>query len=972
LAAELVDHWRSVGVAVALEPASGSASLLAAHLAEAAREAGFTDAAVAAGSKADPTDVVDTLSAALAEERCTFVVDDAHFASAEAGLLVDRLATRLRGDQRLVVLARQLPDGAKRLRRAEYLQLTAADLAMDASETLRVCRSGFGLDVGPEAAADLGRATGGWTAVTVLAAARAARTGEAVTAVAQAASGPHHPAGALAAILDEAVTTLGPTCRPQLAQLARLPLVDAPMLETVFGERELFASWQRAGIPFTPARGTWWDLPGPVRDYLASFSSPARATMRRAAHHYRQREEMGLALDLLLAVGDDEEAAAVLGSTPPEVEETLDTFELLARFEQLPGSAVDDHPSVLVLVARRLGHAGRYARCCALLDRAGEIARRTGDQQLGRSASAELVKVRLLAEMRYDEAEHAARKVLAVTGADERLTRARANEFLGYALCKRYACDASADERLLDEAEDCLAQALESYRRLGMRSAASFVSVDCAVHIEFPRGRLDAAMDRIEEALKMVVDRPRAFGFVMISRAQFAAELGDDELCRASVGEVFRVAEQIHSGFLRAQGHWKLAASASYRGDADATLDHLRQVEVHAKAWWDLGSGEFLAEAADLLDRVGHTSLARDYLARVLAEPKDAGHLAALVEAAIEARHGDPVLAEQKLCELLSGRVDRRERWRVTLLRAFAALRRGDTVAAGALGAHAFEEAALLGQPQVPLIRERQVTEQLLGLALETGHPSASSLHASALPLSLRVLGRFELTRGGRPLQLSTGQEAQLLKLLAVSGGRLHSEQVIDALWPEAAVGPGRHRLRTVLNRLRNLAGDVVLRDGDLLVLDPALRIDVAALLEDTRRAEALSATDPTAAAALARGAVVHYRGELLPDDPYAEWAEVPREAAKRTVLELLELLTNVATAHGDLDGTRWAVERAVDLAPEDDRWYARAVETLAAQGRRGAALAVLRRARRELDAQGFELPNRLVALERSLVSRAS
>ena len=48
------------------------------------------------------------------------------------------------------------------------------------------------------------------------------------------------------------------------------------------------------------------------------------------------------------------------------------------------------------------------------------------------------------------------------------------------------------------------------------------------------------------------------------------------------------------------------------------------------------GSGDFLAEAADLLDRVGHVALAREYLDRVAAEPKDAAHLVALAAAAIE------------------------------------------------------------------------------------------------------------------------------------------------------------------------------------------------------------------------------------------------------------------------------------------------------------------------------------------------
>ncbi len=50
-------------------------------------------------------------------------------------------------------------------------------------------------------------------------------------------------------------------------------------------------------------------------------------------------------------------------------------------------------------------------------------------------------------------------------------------------------------------------------------------------------------------------------------------------------------------------------------------------------------------------------------------------------------------------------------------------------------------------------------------------------------------------------MPLRPGQETQLLKFVAVSGGRVHGEQAIEALWPEVARSAGRNRLRTVLNR---------------------------------------------------------------------------------------------------------------------------------------------------------------------------
>jgi DNA-binding SARP family transcriptional activator/ATP/maltotriose-dependent transcriptional regulator MalT len=968
-AAELVDHWHSVGIEVQLENAGVTAALLAARLHEAVGRAGFSDAAAAADSKQDPTAALDTMLSALAQESCTFVIDDAHNARPDGAELVEHLAARLDNDQRLVVLARRLPAGAGRLRRADHLQLSAADLAFAADETLKLCRVGFGLEVAPGAARALDQATGGWTAATVLAVARAARTAEAVAAVAVAATGPGHPAGAVAAVLDEALVNLGPGCRPWLAQVARLPLVDASLVGLVSGDEELFERALRAGIPFTPARGPWWDLPGPVRDHLALFSPVSRDAMRGAAQEYQRRGELGPALELLLASGDAGEAAALLAATPTQSEDAIDTLELRARFDQLPQEAVDAHPGVLLLVARRLGHAGKYSLCCDLLDRARHIAGQTGDAVLDRSAAAELVKVRFLAEMDYASAEAAARAVLGVAGPGEELTRARASEFLGYALCRKVDSSGRRDEAALTEAEDCFARASELYKSLGMRSAVSFIAVDRASLIEFPRGQTAAAMERVEEALLMVVDRPRAWGFVMIWRACLAAELGQDELCRTSTDEVFRVSEQTKSGFLRAQGHWRLAVLGAYRLDAEAALYHVRQVERHNQIWWDLGSAEFLAEAADLLDRVGHTSLAWEYLARAKAEPKDAGHLVALADAVLEARHGDPVLAEERLLNLANLRFDPREHWRADLLRAFAAFRRGEDGMAGALAAQAFEEAARLGQPQLPLVRERAIAEQLLGLAVDTGQPAAVALRANALPVALAVLGRFELTVAGRPVPLGAGQEARLLKFVTVSGGRAHAEQAIETMWPEVGRSAGRHRLRTVLNRLRASAGNVMSRQGEVLVLDEAVRVDLQDFQAEARRAQAVASKDLALATALARGAMARYRGELLPDDRYEDWAERPRQQAQVVMLDLLDLCALEAARRGDLDALRRTVERTIEFAPYDDDRYLRTASTLLAQGRRGAALAVVHRARAAFAQIGLEPPGPLLDLERSIVA---
>ena len=301
-------------------------------------------------------------------------------------------------------------------------------------------------------------------------------------------------------------------------------------------------------------------------------------------------------------------------------------------------------------------------------------------------------------------------------------------------------------------------------------------------------------------------------------------------------------------------------------------------------------------------------------------------------------------------------------------MRAYAAFRRGDS-GAGALAARAFEEAARLGLAHLPYTKEGAITEELLGLAVETGQPAALALEAAALPVWISVLGRFTLTRGGLPVPLSPGQATQLLKLVAVSGGRVPAEVAIDALWPEAGREAGRNRLRTVLNRQRAEAGEVIVRAGDMLMLAPEVQVDLELFQAEGRRALALGLAEPALAVAVARAAVARYRGDVLPDDLYEEWARGPRERARRTMLQLLDLCADAATARGDLDETRRVIELTIDLAPYDDARYLRAATALLEQGRRGAALTVVRRARAALAELGLQPPPNLISLEETIVA---
>ncbi|HTW06420.1 MAG TPA: BTAD domain-containing putative transcriptional regulator [Acidimicrobiales bacterium] len=970
LGAELVADWCAVGIEVQLDTPGTDANLLVGRLRAAVQRAGFSDAAAAAvAAGTDTTGAVDALLAALATERCALVVDDAQHAAPDAAALLERIAAHAAADQRLVVLARKLPQGAERLKRAEYFHLSGGDLALNWQEASELGRSGFSLELAPEAARSLVATTGGWTAATVLALARAARTGERAEAIVASALEGGDPAGAVATILEEALASLGPGSWPQLAQVARLPLLDSQVADVVAGKAGFFEAAVRAGVPFTPGRPPWWDLPGPVREHLSTLAPADVGAMLAGAVDYRQRGQLGAAVHLLLLSGKAEEAASFLTGTALEDTEAMDGLELQSIFDQLAPAVVDANPRVLMVVARGHGAEYQYARRAAVLERARELAARANDAVLMRAVEAEDAND-LCRRFAFDECITLGHRVLKAAGGDERYTKARCCYALARAVWSRArVAGARRPGTDMAETEEYYRRAVEHYRALGLRSPLSPVLIEKSQRVDFYNGRAGAALAGLDEALALVADRPRRAAYVLCFKASVAAALGLGQESAASVQEVFRVAERFDDDVLRAYGHWRMAVLASFNGDADATLRHVRAVEQHrTDNWWSQASATFLADAAECLSRVGHTELAWEYLARARSEPKDAGPEVALAGAVLEARHGDPVIAEEVLVAAAEQPIAAREQWRVTLLRAYAAYRRGAPEVAGALAARSLEEVARMGEPQLPMICERSVCEQLMALAVATGQPAALALQAATLPLSLCVLGRFSLAEAGRSIALNPSMEAQLLKYVALNA-RVHAEQVMEVLWPEVGRDAGRNRLRTVLNRLKVSAGNVVERKGEMLVLNEAVRVDLNEFLAEARRAQVLVHNDLALASAVARGAIARYQGDVLPEDIYEDWAEKPRQNARQVMLDLLDMCATEASRRGDLDALRRVVERTIEFAPYDDFRYMRAASALLQQGRRGEALTVVRRARSALAELGLEPTPPLLDLERSIVA---
>src|SRR5690606_5471027 len=169
-------------------------------------------------------------------------------------------------------------------------------------------------------------------------------------------------------------------------------------------------------------------------------------------------------------------------------------------------------------------------------------------------------------------------------------------------------------------------------------------------------------------------------------------------------------------------------------------------------------------------------------------------------------------------------------------------------------GKRALEDAFTLGEAQGYQTVPHFTPAQLASLAARAFTLGVRPVYARALvqlhrlfalvdddvpgwpwPVEVRLLGRFELRRGGERVdeRTASGKPVELLKALACLGGRgVHEHALTEALWPDADGDRARDALKTTLSRLRKLIGAdhlevvdrrVSLRDGvfvDALALE--------------------------------------------------------------------------------------------------------------------------------------------------------
>ncbi|GII55120.1 SARP family transcriptional regulator [Planotetraspora thailandica] len=208
----------------------------------------------------------------------------------------------------------------------------------------------------------------------------------------------------------------------------------------------------------------------------------------------------------------------------------------------------------------------------------------------------------------------------------------------------------------------------------------------------------------------------------------------------------------------------------------------------------------------------------------------------------------------------------------------------------------------------------------------------------------------------GRTVSIGGPGLRALLGLLLLGAGKvIAGERLIDGLYGERPPATATNALQSQISRLRQLLGDLVVRDpaGYRLAVEPD---DVDALRFERLAAEgrrALSSGDSGTAAELLNQALGLWRGPALADIPDAPFAAAQAARLEESRLDAADDLAEAVLALGDSHGL-WhdlvpELRRRVAEHPLRERTRAQLMRALYANGRQAEALATFEDARRLL-----------------------
>jgi DNA-binding SARP family transcriptional activator len=911
-AEQLVADWEGVTIRVRVTKDTDVDGLVA-LLTRGLRRAGLgDDADVVAVTDAD--DAMDRLVGVLARraDGVTLFLDDLHLLLPEAASSLAAVIADLPPGCRAILSGRALDAFDDIAVRVDARRVGLPDLQLESAEIAEL----LGEQAGDALVAELLHATDGWPAAVALAAARLR----------------HEPtwspsgSGGVKALLHSLVDEIAAS-DPSAASLARLPMFDEETITILIGERGPSVG-RLLDLP-TRTMGRWKVVPASVRELIAGTDRLPEDRALEIARHFHDCGETPAAVALLRQECEGGTVLSYLRELRWTELAELGLAELRELVEQLSAQRSDEYTALLVAAARAVELTDRTLRGRWLAEAA---ARADRDGALARSVAVELARDTLRAAD-VDGGAAQAEEVLQHATKDEPVTRGRALVTIGM----RAAFDCTAES--LTRAARTFAEAAEEYRRAGETRWQAETLARLGYTALYMAGHPAEGQAAMAEALALLPVGDRVRAFWLTNYADVLDFLGRDVEADAAVREALDIGVRRHDDTTIGMAWWTRSWLAAHRGNVAGLRAALAEVERHRGAWLQDGQEvEYLGSSAEHLALVGDLVGYHDYIARAeeVATRIDFPEPVETARAWYESLHGDPqagldIIGRLEVARAIvpSGRARR------LLFAAVALLRLDRPTEARATAIDALEAAEAMGVPDLHHRMHRALLDQL-GPVL-----SDDSVIATELPATnLQLLGGFGLTVGGTDRTPQPGHPATLVKLLALRS-TMTVESAIDELWPDADVATGRARLRNLLNRLKERAGPIVVRDGETLRLDETATVDATAF--DTAAAAALSAPDEERVGR-ARHALALYTGELLPGDLYEDWATLARARLQRRFVSLADLVAADSMARGDLDEAARLLDLGIAAEPLDESRALQLCELLTEQGRLSMARGVARR----------------------------
>ncbi|MFA7634967.1 MAG: BTAD domain-containing putative transcriptional regulator [Bacillota bacterium] len=869
------------------------------------------------------------------------VIDDYHLVGGnpEVSELVERLINNMPSHCHVVLLTRERPSFGSLARwrvKGEALELAEEDLAFTGEEISALFTGIYDYTVTPDQVDAISERTEGWIIALEM-------TWHALRGGAPFDSLLVKPQASLASVFDylaQEVLVKQPSHVVEfLIDASILGELEPEVCSLVSGRddsADILSKLSASGLFVYMTSSGGYRFHNLLKDHLQRLCRKDLARWvdanRKAADYYWETGEGLQAVDHLIAAGDWEVAAEGLSMIAAELVKSGRYDALAGRLGDLPGTALEAYPDLLLHRADVYRLTSDYVNALAWYAMADEIFAVQSDNA-GRVRALKGKAMVYLDTVQPAKSEKLLSEAFALVAPDDRLEQAALLRMMAETKTNEGQIQAAVE--FARSAEQLINQAMED-------------ELDIRVHLR--TGRLSTALDSLRRRVDQESrsSRPsRSHRETQLLLSLVYSLIGEGDKARKCAEAGIALGRDLKAPFVEAVGYMRLGHACHISpspGAPDAEECYRRALEIADQIGVARGRAEPLMGLALLHAARGEAALAEKEAREALEICQSAGdewlagfvqlgvgaglassrndlQASAWLEAANEtfARCGDEYCAT--VCSMWLAVLAMHRQEDEGRLKGFLEILFRD------LGAHSYEflftKRTLFGPPDLGTLVPLLIEASRLGVEKEhvdwlrsvTGLPELE--YHPGYTLHIRTLGRFALYRGTDEVPNREWQREKarsLFQLLVVNRKTfLHRDRIFDALWPGLDSDNAAKHLKVAFNTMLNvlephrpprLSSFCVIRDGPLYGFNPhsGYWVDADEFESLATKAGRLAETDPDGACDLYRSAIDLYRGDFLPECLYEDWATVERERLLALYLRSAQNFAELLLAMGQTD----------------------------------------------------------------------